>query len=339
MDNILTYDVIVATYNGEKYVKEQIESILSQSVPPQHIYIRDDGSKDCTVTILDSYYRSRDDITIISGENLGYIKNFEALVQKTTSDIVFFSDQDDVWLVDKAKTILDVFCNNIEALTVFSDAYVTNESLGIIGTLWDRFSFSSSQNSLLRLLENNYVTGATMAVRRSFLNEVIPFHNKLPHDYYIAINAVVKNGLYPCELKLMQYRQHSSNVIGVSVGKPSVMSRLVSAVSYHGISLRKNKHVESKRVLNLIQRGVMSGIIEENPVYDRMSSFLSVVNIFYRGRIDDDAGVNEESAKSSSIPHFKSVAQNICSYVAFSTPKSIVYDIYAIMYFSINKNR
>ena len=95
-------DVLLATYNGEKYLKEQIDSILNQTYQNIHLIISDDCSKDETQKILKEYKEKDDRITVyIQEQNLGYIKNFEFLLEKVESDYYMLSDQDDVWLPEK----------------------------------------------------------------------------------------------------------------------------------------------------------------------------------------------------------------------------------------------
>lgn len=95
--------IIMSTYNGEKYVKEQIESLLNQTHPNIHIYIRDDGSKDNTLQVLKEY-EGRENITIVSGENMGFVKGFYSVLEMAQKeDYISFCDQDDVWNADKVE--------------------------------------------------------------------------------------------------------------------------------------------------------------------------------------------------------------------------------------------
>ena len=157
----MNYDVIIATYNGEKYVIEQLESIVNQTIKPTNIYIRDDGSQDNTIKILESFKNACNvNIEIISGQgNLGYIKNFEKLVGYTVSEIVFFSDQDDIWTENKAALMLCHFEN--EKVNVnFSDAYLINDKKEILGGLWDyvRHTSKLDEINLDKIIINNIVT-------------------------------------------------------------------------------------------------------------------------------------------------------------------------------------
>ena len=107
MEKYPKVNIIVSTYNGRKYIREQIESLLRQSYPNIHIYVRDDGSCDGTVDILNSYEQSGS-ITLFKGENLGFCKSFMELLRLTDQgDFWSFCDQDDVWYPDKVKLAVE----------------------------------------------------------------------------------------------------------------------------------------------------------------------------------------------------------------------------------------
>jgi len=114
-----TIDVLMATYNGEKYIKEQIESILNQTYKNIHLIISDDGSKDNTVQILKEYENKDKRVTVyVQKQNLGYIKNFEFLLTKIENDIYMLSDQDDVWKVDKIENTYNKLKEDIPELDI-----------------------------------------------------------------------------------------------------------------------------------------------------------------------------------------------------------------------------
>lgn len=209
----IDYDVVLATYNGSRYIKEQLDSIIEQTVPPKNIYIRDDLSNDDTIKVL-SHYRALPMIKFLeSSTNLGYIKNFETLAKATSSDIVFFCDQDDFWFPNKAEILLSKFNNDIDL--VFSDAEVTDERLCFQSYLFDLNGLNKNGFSIRSLFMNNFVTGATMAIKRSFLLKNMPFPNSIPHDFYLATSALIQNRVGYVQQPLIQYRQHNNNVIGV----------------------------------------------------------------------------------------------------------------------------
>lgn len=281
----MSYDVILAAYNGEKYIEEQIDSILKQTIKPNKIIVRDDCSTDKTLDILQEYSKNIDIpfLVISDGTNLGYIKNFEAMIKYTTSDFVFFSDQDDLWINNKAEVLLGALQRNATTNAVFSDAYLVNDAKKNIGSLWNSIGFSQSEEviSLQRQLTNNIVTGATMAVRRNFLISTLPFPADVPHDYWIATNACATGGLSPVKDKLICYRQHAGNQIGA--GKSSLRQKIKSLFS----SYRRVKRMAHYREIYTISLGLIdNGVLQrKSTIYIDMMEYLSCVNAIYKGKI------------------------------------------------------
>lgn len=281
----MSYDVILAAYNGEKYIQEQIESILRQTIKPNKIIVRDDCSTDKTLDILLEYSKNTDIpfLVIADGTNLGYIKNFEAMIEYTTSDFVFFSDQDDLWINNKAEVLLGALQRNATTNVVFSDAYLVNDEKKNIGSLWNSIGFSQSEEiiSLQRQLTNNIVTGATMAVRRNFLISTLPFPANVPHDYWIATNACATDGLFPVKDKLICYRQHAGNQIGAGNSSPG--QKIKSLFSSYRRAKRMTHYREIYTIsLGLIENGVLQ---RKASIYIDMMEYLSCVNAIYQGKI------------------------------------------------------
>lgn len=221
----MTYDVIIATYNGSDYISQQIDSILSQTVKPNQILIRDDGSTDNTMEIILEYQRQHDCVKVIDGcSNLGYIKNFNELTKYTKSDVVFFCDQDDVWKENKAECLISEFILG-EASAIFTNATITDGSLKKIGYLFDVNGFYNNQMTLNQLLRRNFVTGATLAVKRCYLNTITPFPDMIPHDFYIAIHSILDGKLFFIDKCLIKYRQHENNVVGL-VKRKTIFSKI-----------------------------------------------------------------------------------------------------------------
>lgn len=215
----MTYDIIVATYNGENYLQQQLMSLLNQTVLPEHIFIRDDLSNDKTIAIIEDFANSAHVPVVFlkPDRNLGYIKNFEVLSKKALADIIFFCDQDDIWLSNKAELIIQEFKTNPECKMIFSDAYLVDEKLDMISTLWHSIGFKPKREecNLSRVISDNFVTGATIAIERNYLLSLLPFPDNIIHDYWLAVNSIVDNNIFYIEEKLILYRQHQFNQIGV----------------------------------------------------------------------------------------------------------------------------
>lgn len=218
--------IVLSTYNGERYIEEQINSILSSSYQDTDLYIRDDGSSDRTMEILEGYRSSTPDrIHVIRNEvNLGVTLNFLQGVCDTTADYIMLCDQDDVWKPNKIGDTLKRM-RHMEAqlgkdipLAVFTDATVVDGSLN---TLHDSFfrigKLDPRKTDLPHILMENKLIGCTVMINAS-LRRVLK-SRKLPekaryHDWWIALIAAScgKIGFLPEQTML--YRQHGTNVVG-----------------------------------------------------------------------------------------------------------------------------
>lgn len=219
--------IALCTYNGEKYLEEQLNSFLAQTHLPDEIVISDDNSTDLTVEIIKNFAaRAPFPVRFSRNEqNLRTVKNFEKAIALCTGDVIALSDQDDVWHADKLQIFADVFARQPEVGLVFCDAEVVDENLNKLGvTTWQMLDFDESRQDLMRtaasfdyLLKNIAVFGCMMAFRARFKELVLPIANhvyRVIHDNWIAIliSAVAK--IEPVPRCLVSYRQHSAQQIG-----------------------------------------------------------------------------------------------------------------------------
>lgn len=207
--------IAMATYNGEKYLKEQLDSILEQSYPIYEIVIVDDCSTDGTFSILQDYAQKFSNITVLQNEsNLGVRKTFEKALLNTSGDYVALSDQDDVWLKDKVKILLDTIG---DAMVVHSDSIIVDHRLQVLAKSHFLVSKKLKKSTFFDYLLNSNITGCTMMVSRDLLDNCLPFRTySLPHDWYLTYYAAYKNSIKFVSKPLMYYRQHGSNVSGIA---------------------------------------------------------------------------------------------------------------------------
>lgn len=219
--------VALCTYNGEKYIGQQIESILSQTRKVDEIIICDDNSTDNTLNILNSFRQNNPIINVFRNKkNIGTIKNFEKAISFTNGDIIFLSDQDDIWNEDKVKIISDFFNVNQECNVLFTNAELigfdnkplTSKTLFDIVNLTNKTKkyFLDGLNFELLNIENR-ITGATMAFRKSYIIRTLPFHKfeKILHDEFIAISAINDNCICMVDKCLISYRIHNDQLTGL----------------------------------------------------------------------------------------------------------------------------
>ena len=215
-------DILLATYNGEKYVGEQIESILTQTYKNINLIISDDKSQDNTRKIIEEYAKKDQRITIFfQEENLGYIKNFEFLIKQVKSNYFMLSDQDDVWLPEKVEKSIKKLKEE-DADLVFGDLEVVDQSLHTIYPSFNDFmKLTRKINKCKNSYEMNYlyncVTGCTLFAKSKTIQDFmpIPANSKyVVHDHWIALMTSLHGKLAYIPEKLIKYRQHGDNQIG-----------------------------------------------------------------------------------------------------------------------------
>lgn len=217
-------DILLATYNGEKYLKAQIDSILNQTYKNIRLIISDDCSKDSTREILKEYEQKDKRIKVFYQEkNLGYIKNFEFLLKQVENDIYMLSDQDDVWLPEKVEKYHEVLKQQ-NADLVFGDLEVVDEELNNIYPSFNDFMLLTRKiKKYIDSYKLNYlyncVTGCTIMSRKKWINTLLPFPSKtkyVAHDHWISLIISLNGKLIYIPEKYIKYRQHSNNEIGTN---------------------------------------------------------------------------------------------------------------------------
>ena len=245
--------VVMCTFNGERFVAEQLESILSQTVTPDEIIISDDGSSDSTLAVIDKVRQSSEVPVrwdIQTRENpLGPAKNFESALKRATGDVIALADQDDVWVSHKLEVLLERIVETNGALLAHSDALLTDESgrpgSTLMKALWltggERRSLVSG-NALRALLRRNLVTGATVILAKELRDAAVPIPDNWLHDEWLGLIAALHGGVVFERSKLVRYRQHAANVIGAQQLQPSVARwRLAeSRVEFYNRKARRN---------------------------------------------------------------------------------------------------
>lgn len=217
------YSVALCTYNGECYIADQLKSILNQSITPAEIIISDDGSVDQTLKIASEILSASNvEYKIVENRNChGVAKNFLNAISLCKSDYIFTSDQDDVWINRKAETMLRIFSENERALLVFSNGSLVNQDLSSMNCdMWKCVGITEKmleeQKWFAYLLKSCVVTGAAMAFKKELFEPGGDIPKYWLHDGWLAWKAAAEDGLVPCPEKLILYRQHGNNVVGMS---------------------------------------------------------------------------------------------------------------------------
>lgn len=220
----MTISVALCTYNGEKYLHNQLESILHQNTSINELVICDDRSKDNTIRIIEDFQLKYPGIIKlhINDKNIGIVKNFEKAINHCTGDIIFLSDQDDIWMDTKTTDCIAYFNTHKNILGCFSDAEIINgDNETQNKTLWSSILFDNSINGtgILKYLVQyrNMITGACLALRREALQYVLPIpeFGKMLHDEWIGFKLATQNALGKIDKPLIQYRVHSAQQTGL----------------------------------------------------------------------------------------------------------------------------
>lgn len=206
--------IAMATYNGERFLEKQLDSILAQTYQDIELIICDDCSTDHTYDILTSYAKKDSHIKIYANtENLGFKKNFEKAISLCTGEYIALADQDDIWPAKKLETELkriddfDLVCTNASLI----DANGTSMQMTMMDILDIDFVPDDQEQLLIHLLEANIAQGATILAKSSFLRTCLPIPEEFEyHDRWFAIQACLHSGLTYISEPLLLYRQHQS---------------------------------------------------------------------------------------------------------------------------------
>lgn len=227
--------VCMATYNGESYIEEQLSSILNQIGLNDEIIVSDDNSTDNTIAKIESFHDSRIQILINDPLQKGYTKNFGNSLKRARGDVIFLSDQDDVWANNKVTMTLEALR---DADFCVSDAEVVDQDLH---TLYpSHFDFAHVKKGFMQNFVKTRYIGACMAFRKDVLMKALPFPNNVKfcaHDYWIAIVAESFFRVRLIEEPLIFYRRHDKNAStgGLVKSNESIAFRIMKRLycGYH----------------------------------------------------------------------------------------------------------
>jgi len=205
--------VVLATCQGEKFIGEQLDSILPQLAPEDEVVISDDASTDGTLAIVAGLRDPR--IRVVANRSrAGYVGNFQRAVEASRGESVYFSDQDDVWLPNKV-AVMDAALRS--SPLVASDATVVDENLQTL-----KLSYFASRGissfSPGRIFLKPRIIGATLACRRQYLESLLPVPAGIPHDFWLSLNAALDHSLAVVDTPLILYRRHAATASPTATG-------------------------------------------------------------------------------------------------------------------------
>ncbi len=244
--------IALATYNAERYLQTQLDSIAAQSHPPDELVITDDGSTDKTLKIIYDFSRSTSfDVRFSRNERrLGYSQNFNRALLQTTGDIVFLCDQDDVWFPEKLAIMTDTLTADPDTLLLMNDAALTDENLKPVGLT------KLGQIRSAGLPESSFVMGCCVAMKRDLLELTLPIpEGSVSHDSWLVVFAQELGRKRIAETILQYYRRHSASTVKSIVNAPMKATRLRFAMEtlkrvWQGNKVRAH-HIAQTKALQL----------------------------------------------------------------------------------------
>lgn len=264
--------ILLASYNGEKYISEQLDSIINQTYKNWELIIRDDGSKDETMTILNKYEKKDERIKILRDDkgNLGFLKNFEELLFNAKEEFVLFSDQDDFWLKSKLEKFVEKIRDLDEKvlskpLLVHCNSLVCDEKLEVIKEKFIDSKIAKKNNSNIYFFEY-IVQGSTSMVNKKMIKESLPFlKNVTLHDRYFHLLSQFLGTRIFIDESLVKYRQHERNAIGAS---KSILKKIMNK-RYFYIEDRKLIEEIKEKYIKCLRKRDLNDIEKYLEVTDR----------------------------------------------------------------------
>ena len=264
----LKISVAMCSYNGARFLSEQLESIASQTVRPRELIVCDDGSEDETVSILRGFARSATfSVKLFERENrrLGCTRNFERAISLCTGDVICLADQDDIWEPEKLMTLGSALAAPSAPGYAFSDAELIDERSRLLGKrMWSSVGFRGGESGgfeksdqVRLLLRRAVATGATMAFRANLREVVLPLSPYFVHDYWISLlsSGVGAHGV-AISKPLTRYRQHSAQQIGPP--DPSWL-RKIDRARNRDIAVYKNRMLGCDELLERLHQAMRAG--------------------------------------------------------------------------------
>lgn len=295
--------ILLATYNGLPYIREQIESLMNQTYQDWHLYIHDDESCDGTVEVLQEYKKKYPNkISIVDGGRTGSAKNnFLYLLNQVESSIYMFCDQDDVWLSNKIETEINAFEETEVGdcpVLVFTDLKIVNESLQTIAeSLWKYYNLCTENIKMESLIIQNVITGCTMLINKKMRDMMISYHeidNVPMHDKWAAMIALQFGKIVRVNEQMILYRQHEYNSVGAkkSFGFYYIVSKLrkLSELKIQ-YSFTRRQAQEFCRVFDMREDSLLYryGEIDKKSKIQRLLFYLK--NKIYSNRISQLVGL------------------------------------------------
>ena len=297
---MLNVSVVMATYNGEWYIKEQLASIENQTFLPFEVVIVDDASTDGTVDIIREFSKnSKLNIDLYQNEkNIGYFENFKKGLALAKGDVFALCDQDDFWEKEKVETVSDIFENeNVSGIAtgfMFIDKdgndYQSDMLKEGVFAFFDKAPGTDiSKVSLKQITKRNIAPGCACAYGKNAVEQFLQNGvSTLPHDYQLSAISAAMDGFYYCNRPLTRYRIHENNTLGLKplnqtrldiAEEKSRLGKVVSSASdegkeFYDVSKKRYKYLKEKKPFKIIRMFLSGGYRKYYTFKERTGDFV-----------------------------------------------------------------
>ena len=272
--------IVVSTYNGEKYITDQLESIRLQTIQPDEVLICDDCSKDSTPEIIKSYinrYKLDNWKFYVNKQNQGWKKNFINLITECSSDLIFLADQDDVWNKRKIELMVSAFEEKKVNILVCD----WNKKSGFLD-----LNYKAKGNGAICKIDFSHkfmwvsYPGCAYCIRKSYFNSIKKWwRDWLPHDSFLFRNAMLDGSLYKIKSGLILHRMHGNNA-----GTPKSITQQKDDLQYYKnvldllLERAESEKILTDRQFNILKKSKRWLAIREE--YYKTKSFVSFIKLF-----------------------------------------------------------
>jgi glycosyltransferase involved in cell wall biosynthesis len=266
--------IALITYNGERFLRQQLDSIFNQTYKNIEVIAVDDCSNDGTISILEEYRKTHDIRMFVNRQNIGYLRNFENAVSRCRGEYIAPADQDDIWLPNKIEILIkginssSLACSN--AILIDQNGAVFSNS----AMAYSNFAPASGK-AFMRFVFSNFVIGCTTLISRELVQHALPIpEGEKYHDWWFALVASTMNGISYIKEPLLMYRQHATNTIGMKKDAP-IIGKLIGFL-----------YSKSDKTWFAMQEKRLLAISRAPQLNDNQKSLVLIAHKFYKNRLE-----------------------------------------------------
>jgi glycosyltransferase involved in cell wall biosynthesis len=277
--NFELVSVVVATYNGEKFLREQLDSVINQTHLSLEIIIADDCSTDNTWPIIEAYRNKDSRIKAYRNEsNVGYTRNFENAILASKGKYIAFCDQDDIWRHDK----IEILLNHIhDSLLCFSDSDLIDEKGMLIGRKLSDLKNVQSYANCLPFVIGNCVPGHACIVNRDALLKALPFPTSFVYDWWLSFYFSCISKIIFVDIPLVHYRQHQGNSVAAIKIEGAKRKKISKEQKLEAIRSRMDRFYQTALAFDIPEKDILRGLHESYQNFSLKNNLLRAL-LFFR---------------------------------------------------------